>query len=341
MPLRRTNKVAEVRRRLLDRLENGLYRAGDRFLSNRDVAEQFGISYQTAHRVIAELCEEGHLERRPQSGTYVPGATRRLGGVQLLFNARAAQQWSFGSKLLELLSRKLEAERIDTRVSLVEESAPLAPDRLPIVWELPQVVTACAVQGCPAVLINNRPASGMESLYIDSVSTDDFSGGACAAQILRDRTDKRRGFVAVSGPSDDPRSRLRLEGFLSVLPAKVVTAGNWFYDQGYRAAEQVLRSARSGIFCVNDQLAAGVLGWCRDRKRRVPPIVGFDDAPIAEQLNLTTIGLPWDEMLDGVIRTAKRRLAGDRSASSHQMFHPKPTIRSLDAREPSAVAITH
>mgnify|MGYP003552026228 CR=1 FL=1 len=43
----------------------------------------------------------------------------------------------------------------------------------------------------------------------------------------------------------------------------------------------------------------------------MPPIVGFDDAPIAEQLNLTTIGLPWDEMLDGVIRTAKRRLAGD------------------------------
>lgn len=344
MPLRRTQKVAEVRRRLLDRLENGLYRAGDRFLSNRDVAEQFGISYQTAHRVIAELCDEGHLERRPQSGTYVPGGTRRLVGVQLLFHVRAAQQWSFGSKLLELLRRKLETERIDAKVELVAETAPLAADRLPIVWELPQVVAACAAQALPAVLINNRPASGLESLYIDSVSTDDFSGGACAAQLLRDRVLRdgkptKRGFVAVSGPADDARSRLRLEGFLSVLPAKVVVAGNWFYDHGYRAAEQVLKAARSGIFCVNDQLAAGILGWCRDHRRSTPPIIGFDDAPIAETLNLTTIGLPWDEMLDGVVRTAKRRLAGDRSASSRQMFHPKPTVRSLEAREPSAAVV--
>ena len=114
----------------------------------------------------------------------------------------------------------------------------------------------------------------------------------------------------------------------------LVWSGGYGVQRKVAGAEQVLRSARSGIFCVNDQLAAGVLGWCRDRKRRVPPIVGFDDAPIAEQLNLTTIGLPWDEMLDGVIRTAKRRLAGDRSASSHQMFHPKPTIRSLEVREP-------
>lgn len=338
MPLRRTNKVAEVRRRLLDRLEKGLYRPGDRFLSNRDVAEQFGISYQTAHRVIGELCEEGKLERRPQSGTYVPGGTVRLAGVQILFNERAAQQWSFGSKLLELLRRKLDAERIDAQLDLVATTAPLKKDRLPIVWELPQVVEECAAAVCPAILINDRPASGLESLYIDSVSTDDFSGGVCAAQLLRDRSEKRKGFVAVSGPDNDPRSRLRLQGFLSVLPAKVVTAGNWFYDNGYRAAEQALRSAKSGIFCVNDQLASGVFGWCREKGKRVPPIVGFDDAPVAERLNLTTIALPWEEMLDGVVRTAKRRLAGDRSASSHQTFHPKPTVRSLEWRDAASTS---
>lgn len=338
MPLRRTNRTEQVKARLLDRLRNGLYRPGDRFLSNRDVAEQFGISYQTAHRLIVELCGEGALERRPQSGTYVPGDSQRFVGVQILFHRRASQEWSFGSKLLELLKRKLDAERIDWTVELVDRTARLADDRLPIVWELPDVTTACARAERQAVLVNQRPASGFESLYVDSVSTDDYSGGVCAAQLLRDRTRRRRGFAVVAGPEDDARSRLRLEGFTSVLPATIVRAGNWFYDFGYRAAEEVLRHARHGLFCVNDQLAAGVIGWCAEHGRRRPPIIGFDDAPVAEKLNLTTISLPWEEMLDAVIRSAKSRLAGDRSAGLQQIFHPKPVLRDLRAVEPEAAA---
>jgi hypothetical protein len=329
MPTRRTDKVDQVKQRLIDRLEHGFYRPGDRFLSNRAVAELFGISYQTAHRLIAELCGDGRLERRPQSGTYVPGGTARLVGVQVLFNDRAAQNWSFGSKLLALLTKQLEAERIDCRVDLAAKSAALVADRLPIVWELPDVTAECVRRECHALLINNRPASGLESLYIDSVSTDDFSGGACAAQLLRDHTGRERGFAVVSGPEDDRRSVLRTQGFTSVLNASTVRAGSWFYDHGYRAAEQAVRRGKAGLFCVNDQLASGVVQWCLDRKKKCPPIVGFDDAPVAQRLNLTTIGLPWNEIVDGVVRCAKRRIAGDRSTSSHQLFQPRPVIRGF------------
>jgi len=335
MPANRTHKVDDVRRQLIDRLQNGFYRAGDRFLSNREAAEQFGISYQTAHRLIAELCREGLLDRRPKSGTYVPGTRTDLVGVQLLFHPRAAQAWSFGSKLLDLLQRKLAAEGIDSACDLHAKKPKPAGDRLPIIWEMPELTAACTARQIPAILINQRAASGLESLYVDSVSTDDFSGGACAAQVLVERVKKKRGFVAVAGPEGDSRSELRLEGFLSVLPATVVKAGSWFYDAGYGAAEEITGTAKSGIFCANDQLASGVLQWCVDHERVCPPIVGFDDAPVAERWNLTTISLPWEEMLDGVVRIARLRLAGDRSASSHQMFHPRPVLRRLDKREPA------
>jgi hypothetical protein len=336
MPQNRTEKVEQVKQRLMDRLRNGLYRPGDRFLSNRAVVEQFGISYQTAHRLIAELCAEGLLERRPQSGTYVAGGIVKPAGVQIVFHERAGQAWSFGSKLLALLQRKLDAERIDWRVVLAAETAEVPADRIAVVWELPAVTAACAAAQCPAVLINQRPASGFESLYVDSVSTDDFSGGACAAQLLRDRAAKRRGFVVVAGPEDDARSRARQEGFQSIVQATVVRAGSWFFENGYRAAERALKLGKAGLFCVNDQLAAGVIAWADEHGKPRPPIVGFDDAPVAEQLNLTTISLPWDEMLEGVIRAAKRRLAGDRAATSHQMFHPRPIVRELREIAPKA-----
>ena len=143
MPPRRTRKTDEVKQRLVARLHNGFYQPGDRFLSNRDVAELFAVSYQTAHRLIAELCSEGVLERRPQSGTYVPGGLRHWVGAQVLFHPRAATESSFGSKLLAQLARRLDADRIDWTLELVEGSPVIAPDRVAVIWESPESLSAC------------------------------------------------------------------------------------------------------------------------------------------------------------------------------------------------------
>jgi hypothetical protein len=328
VPFHRSEKVDDVKRRILGRLEHGFYQSGDRFLSNRDVAELFGVSYQTAHRLISELCDEGVLERRPQSGTYVPGGVRPLIGAELLFHPRSAAPESFGAKLLALLTRRLDAERIDWKLSHGGVDATPALDRLPVVWECPVASAGAIDRRRPAILIDDRPHRGLESLFIDSVWTDDFSGGACAAQLLATQTRAARGFTVLAGPDDDPRSRMRVEGFLSVLPATVISAGAWFFAEGLAAADKVIATQPVGLFCCNDQLAAAVIKFCREQRVAPPPLVGFDDAPIAETLNLTTIGIPWDELVDGVVRIAKRRLAGDRSTSSHQMFHPRPVIRA-------------
>ena len=329
MPNRRTRKTDEVKQRLLARLRNGFYQPGDRFLSNRDVVELFGVSYQTAHRLIAELCAEGVLQRRPQSGTYVPGGVRHLVGAQILFHPRAATESSFGSKLLTQLTRRLDTDRIDWTLELVEGSPTISSDRVAVVWELPESLAACARQNVSVVLVNDRPRAGLDALFVDSVSTDDFAGGVCAAQLLLAQTGARNGFAVLGGPADDPRNRQRVEGFLSVAGAQVVEAQSWFFEGGYASAPRVVPHATAGLFCSNDQLAAAVIRWCRDQGRAQPPIVGFDDAPVAESLNLTTIAIPWDELIEGVVRVLKRRLAGDRSTSSQQIFHPRPVIRGF------------
>ena len=64
---------------------------------------------------------------------------------------------------------------------------------LPVIWECPAAVRLCAAGDRSAVLLNDRPPLGMQSVYIDSVSTDDFSGGVCAAQILQQKAGARQG----------------------------------------------------------------------------------------------------------------------------------------------------
>lgn len=333
MPRGRTVKIHEVKRKILQRVREGFYRAGDRFMSARIVAERYEISYQTAHRMLSELCKEGFLERRGQSGTYIPGKSGPLAGVLLVFHRRAQEPRSFGQKLLNMMTAKLKAEGIDYVLRWYESpQTPLEENRLTVVWEAPHVLQRCVEQKRPALLLNDRPSPGIGAMFIDSVSTDDFGGGVCAGELMKQQLGAAvtgGGFAVLAGPTDDMRSRLRADGFRSIIPATVCFAGDWFFEQGYAAAPQAVEHGKSGIFCCNDNLAAAVLRWCEDQKVKCPPIIGFDDAPIAEKLNLTTISVPWDEIVVASVGTVRRRLGGDRSASSRQVFHPRPVIRGV------------
>lgn len=331
---RRTAHVREVRAALIHRLTHGFHAPGQRFMSNRAVAQRFGISYQTAHRLLDELAAQGLLERRGQSGTFIPGASDRLMGVEIVLHPRAQAPQSFGQKLRTELTTRLDAEGVDWIVTYTDQPVAPAPDRLPILWEnRPTLMKLIAIDR-PAILLNDRPPLGLGSLFIDSVSPDDFGGGVLAAQLLQRRLGPprhRRTLAVVAGPADDPRSRLRAEGFLSVLQAPVTCADGWYYDQGKAVAQRLLRKAPQGIFCCNDRLAHAVIDCFMQHDALLPPIVGFDDAPIADRLDLTTIAIPWRAMIDAVLDITRRRLNRQSTTSSHQILNPHPVIRWRDA----------
>lgn len=327
MPRNRSEHVAEVKAKLVARLRDGFFRPGDRFMSNRSIAARYHISYQTAHRLVNELTREGLLIRRSASGTYVPGRRAPLAGVQLLFHERAQRQGSFGARLLELICGRLERLRIHSKVVACRDDRPVVPSEslFPVIWEAPALLNACRGEHRRALLLNDRPPQGLDSVFIDSVSADDFSGGVCAAQLLRRAG--RGPFAIVAGPRDDRRSDARVQGFLSCARAAVIVAGGWYLEDGQGVAARAVESGRGGIFCCNDRLAESIVSHCRDTRRPVPPLVGFDDAPIAERLNLTTIAIPWEELADAAIAVIQRRLAHDPATASHQMLSPRPVVR--------------
>jgi DNA-binding Lrp family transcriptional regulator len=320
--------VEEVKARLVQRLREGFYRPGDRFLSNRAVSAKFNISYQTAHRLIAELESDGLLERRAASGSYVPGERTAYAGVQIVFHPRAKRPGSFGERLLKELLARLGAERIAARVSWSERGIALAANEFPIIWESSDALRACVKQQRAALLLNERPPPGLDAVHIDSISEDDFSGGVCAAQLLQ-RNTHGTSYAVLAGPEDDERSNRRAAGFQSLLRASVYHAQSWFFEDGLRIAGSVVARGKSGIFCCNDRLAEAVIEWCRAHERPRPPIVGFDDAPIAEQLQLTTIAIPWVELVQAAAATVRKRLGGDASTATHQILMPRPVLRSL------------
>jgi len=65
----------QVRAHVLDRIDKGEWREGDRIPSESQLAEQFDASRMTIHIALRDLAAEGVLVRRQGAGTFV--ATRR------------------------------------------------------------------------------------------------------------------------------------------------------------------------------------------------------------------------------------------------------------------------
>ncbi len=326
----RSPHVLEVKAALVARLQSDFAHAGGRFLSTRAVAQRFAISYQTAHRLLGELQDEGLLRRRAASGSYVPGARATLRGAQLIFHPRAKRAGSFGANLLERLESALTVQGITVVRSWPDAGAVprLRADHYPVVWECPAAIRAAAEARTFALCLNDRPPVGLGGTYVDAVTTDDFSGGACAAELLKERTGHAGGFAVLAGPADDVRSVQRVAGFRAHAGVvKVFSADSWFVEAGRAKAAAILAAKPAGIFACNDRLAEAVIAFCAEKKLTRPPLVGFDNAPVAERLRLTTIGIPWTTMVAQAVSVVVDRLRGSTTSARLISLAHEPVMR--------------
>ena len=270
------------------------------------------------------------LERRAASGTFIPGGAQFFDGAHLIFDGRARREDSFGGRLVEKLSRRLERDGIKFRLDFSDAlSLKIRRGFFPVLWESPRFVESCLKANRPAILLNDRPAPGLSATFLDSVSIDDFSGGAGAAQLLFRANENGKNWAIVGGLEGDVRSQMRVAGAQSVLKnASVLSAGGWYFEDGYRVAPQVLGAGGDGIFCANDRLAHAISTFAREENRKLPTIVGFDDAPIAEKIGLTTMAIPWDELIFEAAQIIKKRMNGDNAGARQLILTPRPIVRN-------------
>ena len=108
----------------------------------------------------------------------------------------------------------------------------------------------------------------------------------------------------------------------------MVHAADWFAESGKKAAAKVLDARPQGVFAANDRLAEGFLTACRSRGITPPAVIGYDDAPIAEPLGLTTIALPWRDLATAIADRARARLSEPDSAACTSLLQPRVIVRA-------------
>lgn len=127
-------------------------------------------------------------------------------------------------------------------------------------------------------------------LCIDCVSVDNEKGAYLATEHLLKLGRRRIGMI--SGPTGNPISQERLQGFEKAMAdyctetaVELICEGNYKMGSGYNAAKRLLAQSRpDALFCANDLMALGAMRAIQEEGLRIPEdiaLIGFDDIDFA------------------------------------------------------------
>lgn len=358
-------KHRDISRQLRADIAAGRYAAGARLPSESQLVKQFRVSRPTVGRALLDLQNEGLIERRAGSGTYVKGgaaaqaasSTRHLGMLipgldtteifQLICGELASlarvHEYSLlwgGSKhprqdTAASLDRaeKLCQQFIERKVSGVffapYEFMPeqeQASRRL--AFSLHQV-------GIPVVLLDRDLVLFPNRSDFDLVGLDNIAGGYQLAEHLIKLGCRRLRFVA--RPRSAPTVDARIAGVREALVRHRLDSDPGWLNIGDPADAKFVRKLTAGkqaeaFICANDDTAAILMRSLESIGIKVPRdvrVVSFDDAKYATLVSspLTTIHQPCRDIAVIAFRAMLERIAEPTLPARSFALTPRLVVR--------------
>lgn len=147
---------------LKQQIDQGVWKIGDRLPSERDLADTYSVSRMTLRQAVTLLVEEGILERRVGSGTYVAGhrVQEKMRGT-LSFTEIISSQGKVPSTVLISYQRKLASQTEIDHLNLQKTDYVIRmervryADQLPVVFELASIPEKL-IKGCSQAAITEH-----------------------------------------------------------------------------------------------------------------------------------------------------------------------------------------
>lgn len=182
----------------------------------------------------------------------------------------------------------------------------------------------------PCVVINNVE----KNIKAHFVAGDHFAGGRMAAQHLYEKGHRRVAFFG--GKYKSPDAVERLAGFKSFLKEKGIPLKpeaefdvDFDEEKAYHMTDALLklRPAVTGVFCMNDRQAFGVLRRLKDLKVKCPDrlsVVGYDDdrRAVLTSPPLTTVKVPVYELAKRAVQDLLDQLQKKTPAFFQPVYFP-------------------
>ena len=327
-------------------IAKGIFRDGQTLMTEEELRVRFDVSRQTVRQAIALLEDDGLVDRRRGSGTYVRhGPRRRQGMIQVGVVATFITDYIFPSLLQGVEGTLNKAGAVMSLSATYNDSR---TERAILERMLDGQVDGLIFEGTRTaketpnadlfrrfmernipVLFINGSYPGLDE--IPHVQMDDYAGGKTAAETALDRGYRRPAGVF---KTDDLQGEERLNGFMDemrirgveVPPERLLCFGTderltlYNTPAGKAFISMLARREADCVVCYNDVFAATLMDILNRRGVRLPDeigFIGFDNASFSQiiQPPLTTLGHPKEEF--GALAAEKilRMIGGEKEKS--------------------------
>ena len=336
-------QVADILRK---EIAEGVFRDGQTLMTEEELRVRFNVSRQTVRQAIALLEDDGLVDRRRGSGTYVRhGPRRRQGTIHVGVVTTYITDYIFPSIVQGIESvlnengvvMNLSATYNDSRTerNILERMLDGQVDGLIVEGTRTAKQTAnedlyrrLAERNIPVLFMN---AYYPELTRIPHVVMDDYGGGRIAAQEILSRGYRRPGGMF---KIDDLQGQERLNGYLDEMKKQGVEVPEerlllfgteermtlFNTRKGLDFVEKLKRRELDCMACYNDVFAVSLMVLLQQQGMKLPEelgFIGFDNATLAEMAipSLTTLGHPKEAFGALVAEKLLRMIAGEKERS--------------------------
>ncbi|MBQ9589832.1 MAG: GntR family transcriptional regulator [Butyrivibrio sp.] len=288
-------------------IDNGALRPGEKIPSENELCEQFGLSRQTVRHAILKLSEDGLLESRRGSGTYVADQHAEEGKRSVVAVVTTyVDDYIFPSTIRGIestLSAKGYSMQLSFTNNTTDKERQILEDLLTrddiagVIME--PVKSALPNPNMP--LYHKMQAKGMKVLFINSYYPElDFphvsiNDEECAYRAVKAMVEAGHKSIGCVLKLDDGQGRERYRGYIRAMTECGLSFTydhvNWIdtidIKDGKRALLRVKErlSGCTAVFCYNDQVAGMLMQVLIDDGLKLPgdmSVIGMDDSDMAK-----------------------------------------------------------
>lgn len=274
--------------------------------ASRALNNGYGVAPATRRRVL-EVAQQTEYVVSPEASRLAGRSTRRVALV-----VPHIERWFFGAMV-----SGLEAVLSDAGMDVLLYHVGDAEDRIRFFERLPArrkvdgvVVVAFPVEERERNRLEQMGvtivAAGVRNASYPYVSIDDQVAGRQAVDHLIQLGHRRIAMISADDPDQPgwPRPHGRSDAYYAALTAadipideRLVVTVDWGAAHGADAMAQLLRLREppTAVYAHSDEVALGAMSALRRAGLRVPDdisVIGIDDHPLAELVDLTTVRQP-------------------------------------------------
>lgn len=335
-----------------ERVKKGELSPGSRLPPIRDLSVHYDCNYHTIRRAMKSLSEEGLIESKKGSGTYIrkphtPGVP--VSDDQTLTVVMIAEETPYSNRLcayLQTLALKngisIDWGFVSSLQSLIlnrEQIAAYRGSAILIPWfrendrELQALRSLKQISKKPVISSVNQDGSEDENCFkcSNTVGLDSRRASQMAAQYFLELGCEALVLVGNANEAyDSLEFQHRLNGFQQYCMDKDITNLICLYDPDrpeLSTCKKFIEKHKGevGLICFHDDLAMRIMRHLNEDGIDVPNdcgIIGFNNQNFCEALTppLTSMSLPFENLAEGMLKHAIARMQGQ----SDQINGPLP-----------------